>query len=183
MSSHSAGGRKSTVKVSAGPAPSGGPGPGLSPGFWWLPATLGVLLACGHITPVSASVSLGGLPVYLLKSPLPMRTPGIGVRTHRTPAGPYLDLQRPHYGHLHRYWAFGHEYLLGGHESIHNRDGAGGSKEAFLQSGKGREWASAGARLGMLTSPVKAAHRDWSGLETDPKAICVDKRLRFLRAA
>lgn len=90
VSSHSAGGRKSTIKVSAGSAPSGGPGPGLSPGFWWLPATLGVLLACGHITPVSASVSLGGgSPCVSVKKSSSYED--IGVRTHGTPVGPYLD--------------------------------------------------------------------------------------------
>ena len=167
----------------------------LSPGFWGLPATPGVLLACGHITPVSASVSLGGLPVYLLKSPLPMRTPGIGVRTHRTPVGPYLNLTVSATTlFLNTVIIFTGTGTLGmnifwgtrisppqGWSSWEPRRGT--SKEAFLQSGKGREWASAGVRLRMWTSPVKAAHGDWSGLETDPKVICVDKRLRLLRAA
>lgn len=105
---------------------------------------------------------LGGLPVYLLKSPLPMRTPGIGVRTHGTPVGPYLDCicNDPITVIFTGTGPLGMNIFWGGgHESIHNRDGAVGSKEAFLQSGKGREWASAGARLGMSTSPVKAAHR------------------------
>lgn len=65
IGSHNPGGQKSEIKEDSYWSCEEESTPGLSPGYWWLLATLWCSLACDHISPMLPPSSPGLLPVSL----------------------------------------------------------------------------------------------------------------------
>lgn len=168
-----AGSWKSDVKVSTGPLSPDILG-GSSRSFCWWPAILGlqpqpVSVGLRQDVFVSLSYLSSGPPPGANSSYLP---PSFSFLWGHQSYWIRLTLMNSHYldhlqryslqmSSIHRWWALGHQYLLGEHNSTRSRgeEGAGGGREGWRQQGSSRPIpVAAGHRSVLKPSQDAAGH-------------------------